>query len=186
MRWFHLKNNIGYRPTLNLSKLWTLVSEDVRAKAASATDGKAPVIDVTKAGFYKVLGHGSLPNVPVIVKAKFFTKLAEKKVKSVMGGQMGYDCEELTLRLRLVSSKKTQIKELHELINWRQTDQLVLQSTLTKLQREQLKTRAGMRAGIIAVARSPRSAVRGSDPARQPVEVRISSRVPFSAPAHFL
>ena len=52
------------------------------------------------------------------------SKLAEKKVKSVMGGRMGYDCEELTLRLRLVSSKKTQIKELHELINWRQTDQL--------------------------------------------------------------
>ena len=85
MRWFHLKNNIGYRPTLNLSKLWTLVSEDVRAKAASATDGKAPVIDVTKAGFYKVLGHGSLPNVPVIVKAKYFSKLAEKKIVAAGG-----------------------------------------------------------------------------------------------------
>eukprot|EP00939_MAST-03C_sp_MAST-3C-sp1_P004624 g4624.t1 len=57
MRHFHLKRNIAFRPTLNLSKLWTLVSEDVRKQAEAGKDsGKAPVIDVTKAGFYKVLG----------------------------------------------------------------------------------------------------------------------------------
>ena len=48
MRWFHLKRNMLHRPSLNLDKLWTLVSDDVREKAAKATDGKAPVIDVTK------------------------------------------------------------------------------------------------------------------------------------------
>lgn len=85
MRRFHLKRNISYRPTLNLSKLWTLVSDDVRAKAASATDGQAPVIDVTKAGFYKVLGNGDLPSIPVIVKAKFFSKKAEQKIKAAGG-----------------------------------------------------------------------------------------------------
>jgi large subunit ribosomal protein L27Ae len=36
-------------------------------------------------GFFKVLGTGKLPNQPVIVKAKFFSKLAERKIKSVGG-----------------------------------------------------------------------------------------------------
>ena len=45
----------------------------------------APVIDVTKLGFFKVLGKGELPDVPVIVKAKFFTKLAEKRIKATGG-----------------------------------------------------------------------------------------------------
>ena len=36
-------------------------------------------------GFYKVLGKGSLPEQPVIVKAKFFSKGAEEKIKSVGG-----------------------------------------------------------------------------------------------------
>ena len=85
MRWFHLKNNIGFRPTVNVSKLWTLVSDAVKSKASSASDGKAPVIDVTKAGYFKVLGHGALPAIPVIVKAKFFSKKAEAKIKAAGG-----------------------------------------------------------------------------------------------------
>ena len=31
------------------------------------------------------MGKGDLPSVPVIVKAKFFTKLAEKKIKAAGG-----------------------------------------------------------------------------------------------------
>ena len=46
---------------------------------------KAPVIDVTKAGFSKVLGKGRLPNQPVVVKAKFFSKTAERRIKAVGG-----------------------------------------------------------------------------------------------------
>ena len=45
----------------------------------------APVIDLTKLGYFKVLGKGELPKVPVIVKAKFFTKLAEKRIKATGG-----------------------------------------------------------------------------------------------------
>lgn len=33
----------------------------------------------------KVLGRGELPPVPVIVKAKFFTKKAERKIKEAGG-----------------------------------------------------------------------------------------------------
>jgi ribosomal protein L15 len=36
-------------------------------------------------GIFKVLGKGRLPSAPVIVKAKFFSKLAEKKIKEAGG-----------------------------------------------------------------------------------------------------
>jgi large subunit ribosomal protein L27Ae len=36
-------------------------------------------------GYYKLLGKGRLPKQPVIVKAKFFSKRAESKIKEVGG-----------------------------------------------------------------------------------------------------
>ena len=36
-------------------------------------------------GYYKLLGKGRLPKQPVIVKAKFFSKSAEDKIKAVGG-----------------------------------------------------------------------------------------------------
>lgn len=64
------------------SRLPVLVQ--ARAKAAKDTS-VAPVIDVTKFGKFKVLGKGQLPNQPVVVRAKFVSKLAEKKIKEVGG-----------------------------------------------------------------------------------------------------
>ena len=86
MRYFRKQNNKFHKPVVNLDKVWTLVSEKTRLKYADAkpTD-EVPVIDVTRAGFFKVLGKGILPKQPVIVKAKFFSKLAEKKIKAVGG-----------------------------------------------------------------------------------------------------
>ena len=55
-----------------------------REEAAKDTT-QAPVIDVTKFGIFKVLGKGALPEQPVLVRAKFFSKLAEKKIKEVGG-----------------------------------------------------------------------------------------------------
>ncbi len=43
------------------------------------------MIDVTKAGYFKVLGKGRLPNQAVVVKAKFFSKTAERRIKAVGG-----------------------------------------------------------------------------------------------------
>ena len=68
-----------------LEKLWSLVPDAVFAAAKETKGGNAPVIDITAFGFHKLLGNGTLPNVPVIVKAKFFTKLAEEKVKQAGG-----------------------------------------------------------------------------------------------------
>jgi large subunit ribosomal protein L27Ae len=64
--------------------LWSLVTDETREKYAKSKD-KAAVIDVTKAGYFKVLGKGRLPNQPVVVKAKFFSKTAERRIKAVGG-----------------------------------------------------------------------------------------------------
>uniref|UniRef100_A0A7N4PLX8 Large ribosomal subunit protein uL15 n=1 Tax=Sarcophilus harrisii TaxID=9305 RepID=A0A7N4PLX8_SARHA len=85
MRHYHLKKNQSYCPTVNLDKLWTLVSEQTRINAAKSKEGLAPIIDVVRSGYYKVLGKGKLPKQPVIVKAKFFSRRAEEKIKGVGG-----------------------------------------------------------------------------------------------------
>ncbi|XP_016047242.2 large ribosomal subunit protein uL15 [Erinaceus europaeus] len=85
MRHYHLKRNQSFCPTVNLDKLWTLVSEQTRVNAAKNPAGAAPIIDVVRSGYYKVLGKGKLPKQPVIVKAKFFSRRAEEKIKGVGG-----------------------------------------------------------------------------------------------------
>ncbi|EGR27178.1 ribosomal protein, putative [Ichthyophthirius multifiliis] len=84
IRTFHYNKNAHHQPVVNIDKLWSLVSEETRTKYALVKD-KAPVIDVTKAGFFKVLGKGRLPAQPVVVKAKFFSKTAERRIKAVGG-----------------------------------------------------------------------------------------------------
>ncbi|KAJ7569870.1 hypothetical protein O6H91_01G098400 [Diphasiastrum complanatum] len=79
MRYFHLNKNKYFCPTVNVDKLWTLIPEEVRQKVSGHE--KAPLLDVTHHGFFKVLGKGDLPVQPLVVKAKFFSKLAEKKIK---------------------------------------------------------------------------------------------------------
>jgi large subunit ribosomal protein L27Ae len=89
MRTFHKKRNLEYCPTINIDRLWSLIPEEVylqsKAASESARKDNAPVIDVTKAGYFKVLGKGHLPDIPIVVKAKFFSKDAEKKIKATGG-----------------------------------------------------------------------------------------------------
>lgn len=84
MRYFNLNRNKYFCPIVNLDKLWSLAGEEAREEAAKK--GKqAAVIDVTQHGIFKVLGKGELPNQPVIVKARFFSKLAEQKIRDAGG-----------------------------------------------------------------------------------------------------
>jgi len=87
MRYFHKTTQQFHCPVINLDRVWTLVSEETRKKYAQAdgTKDKVPVIDANAAGFSKVLGKGALPKQPLIVKAKFFSKKAERKIKEVGG-----------------------------------------------------------------------------------------------------
>ena len=83
MRHFHLRRNAYHCRTVNVEKVWSLVSEETRVSHAKTAE--VPVIDCEKAGIFKVLGKGHLPKQPVIVRARSFTKLAEKKIQQVGG-----------------------------------------------------------------------------------------------------
>ena len=83
MRQFHVLKNRTHCPTINLDKIFS-VAGDGYYDAAKNGEGKAPVIDLIKHGYFKVLGNGQI-NVPVIVKAKFFSRLAEEKIKAAGG-----------------------------------------------------------------------------------------------------
>merc|ERR1712080_309508 len=89
MRNFHVHSNTAnnYCPTVNLDKIWSLVTEQTRLryKDPRRGGGKAPVIDVSRAGYFKVLGKGALPKQPLIVKARFFSRKAKEKIKKVGG-----------------------------------------------------------------------------------------------------
>lgn len=89
MRYYHKTQQKFYKPIVNLDRLWTLVSEQTREnygpEGKHAKSGLAPVIDCQRAGFFKVLGKGLLPQQPVIVKAKYFSRAAEKKIKEAGG-----------------------------------------------------------------------------------------------------
>lgn len=61
IRQYHLKRAAEYCPVINIDKIWSLVSDATRLKYKDSKD-KAPVIDVGKAGYFKVLGKGRLPH----------------------------------------------------------------------------------------------------------------------------
>jgi large subunit ribosomal protein L27Ae len=85
MRHFHLLRNRNFTPTVNLDKLFNVAGDGVYESAKANTEtGKAPVIDLVSKGYFKLLGNGQI-SVPVIVKAKMFSKLAEKKIKAAGG-----------------------------------------------------------------------------------------------------
>ena len=84
MRHFHKQKNHYHCPIINLDKLWTLVGEEKRLECAKAS-GKAPVINLIDYGIFKLLGKGQLPDQPVVVKARYVSKLAEKKIKEKGG-----------------------------------------------------------------------------------------------------
>merc|ERR1712216_686542 len=83
MRYFHNTNNQYFKPVVNIDKLWTLPAAENREPRK---DGKLPVIDLGNSGYFKLLGKGICPKIPVIVKAKYFSKKAEQKINAV-GGQ---------------------------------------------------------------------------------------------------
>jgi large subunit ribosomal protein L27Ae len=77
MRHFHLKKNVDFSTSINVDKLWHLATKvggkDIVEKAKAAA-GKALVLNVTDAGFFKVLGKGLMPKIPIIVKARYVSR----------------------------------------------------------------------------------------------------------------
>lgn len=86
MRHFNLLKNRYHCPVINVDRLWSLVPEEKKQEFIK-NKNIAPVIDVTKRGYFKVLGNGRLPlNQPIVVKARYFSLRAERKIKKT-GGQ---------------------------------------------------------------------------------------------------
>ena len=55
MRHYHLNREAYYCPTMNLDEVWSLVPAEAQEQAAKDTT-KAPVIDLTQHGVFKLLG----------------------------------------------------------------------------------------------------------------------------------
>ncbi|KAI9145967.1 ribosomal protein L18e/L15P [Paraphysoderma sedebokerense] len=85
MRYFRKTNNKYWCPTVNVDKIWTLVSEQTKENYKNNKKGLVPVIDTLRAGYGKVLGKGRLPSQPFIVKARLVSRKAEQKIKAVGG-----------------------------------------------------------------------------------------------------
>ena len=85
MRHFCWRKNGHVKPKINVESLWTLLSKNAYEKYKDGKGDKVAVIDCMKAGKSKVLGRGNLPQIPIIVKARFFSKQAEEKIKAVGG-----------------------------------------------------------------------------------------------------
>lgn len=79
----NMQHHLCTRLRMTVLSMATCVMQ-AREKAAGSS-GQALVIDVTKHGIFKVLGKGVLPQQPVLVKAKFVSKLAEQKIREVGG-----------------------------------------------------------------------------------------------------
>ena len=69
-----------------MKQLWTLVPEEMREKyLTEKPKDKAPVIDLLQFGYSKLLGAGRIPEVPIVVKARYVSKEAERKITEAGG-----------------------------------------------------------------------------------------------------
>ncbi|RMZ84152.1 hypothetical protein DV738_g550, partial [Chaetothyriales sp. CBS 135597] len=86
MRYFHKTQNKFWKPTVNLDKLWSLIPAETReAYLSKKKTDTAPVLDLLPLGYSKVLGKGRIPEIPLVVRARYFSKEAEKKIKEAGG-----------------------------------------------------------------------------------------------------
>ncbi|MCJ1437200.1 60S ribosomal protein L28 [Xylographa pallens] len=86
MRYFHKLQNQFWKPVINLDKLWSLITPEKRDEYLKNKEGDvAPVLDLLPLGYSKVLGKGRLPEIPMVVRARYFSKEAERKIKDAGG-----------------------------------------------------------------------------------------------------
>ena len=75
-----------FKLTQRLSQLWSLLPADKREFYLSNKKADtAPVIDLLPLGYAKVLGKGRIPEIPLVVRARYFSKEAERKIKEAGG-----------------------------------------------------------------------------------------------------
>lgn len=79
MRNYHERKNQTFCPTINLDKLWTLVSEQTRLAFKDSKNNKAPVIDVVNSVCFKNSNQcrDSFPN-NFIVSCRAITRFSAR------------------------------------------------------------------------------------------------------------
>ena len=82
MRHYHKKANPSWKPTINLSNVAKFIATQEAAVAKKGAE--LPVVDLLEHGYSKLLGHGRVA-VPCIVKARWVSKKAEKKIRKAGG-----------------------------------------------------------------------------------------------------
>lgn len=71
---------------LTSTQLWSLVPGETRdAYVNGSKKDTVPVLDLLPLGYSKVLGKGRLPEIPLVVRARWVSKLAEKKIQQAGG-----------------------------------------------------------------------------------------------------
>lgn len=86
MRVFFRRRNTEYMPYISVDKIWSLVEKAGQLERFEGNPNEVPVIDLTQFEIFKVIGHGSNPVRPMVVKARQFTPAAEQKIVEA-GGQ---------------------------------------------------------------------------------------------------
>ncbi|KAJ8124627.1 hypothetical protein O1611_g9013 [Lasiodiplodia mahajangana] len=77
---------INTTPVISERLLASLLPEDMREKYVSGeAKDTAPVIDLLNLGYSKLLGKGRLPEFPFVVRARYVSKLAERKITEAGG-----------------------------------------------------------------------------------------------------
>jgi large subunit ribosomal protein L27Ae len=68
-------------------QLWSLIPAEKRDEYLAAGNKKdtVPVLDLLPLGYSKVLGKGRIPSVPLLVRARWFSKEAERKITEAGG-----------------------------------------------------------------------------------------------------
>jgi large subunit ribosomal protein L27Ae len=72
--------------SLTFEQLWSLVPAEKRDEYLSGSKkDTVPVLDLLPLGYSKVLGKGRIPEVPLVVRARWFSKEAERKITEAGG-----------------------------------------------------------------------------------------------------
>lgn len=80
---YHMKKNATWATRVSSARLWHLIPEDQRSKFL--TTDAVPVIDCRAFGYHVVVGGEISVNKPIVVKARYFTKNAEREIERVGG-----------------------------------------------------------------------------------------------------
>eukprot|EP00999_Lentomonas_sp_LEN2_P001591 NODE_2654_length_526_cov_371.924812_g2604_i0.p1 GENE.NODE_2654_length_526_cov_371.924812_g2604_i0~~NODE_2654_length_526_cov_371.924812_g2604_i0.p1 ORF type:complete len:141 (+),score=36.61 NODE_2654_length_526_cov_371.924812_g2604_i0:72-494(+) len=77
MRHFRWKKNPRHCPSINLDRVHTLAT-------GQAAGDKLPVVNLVNKGYFKLLGKGVVQK-PLIIKARYVSRIAEEKLKAAGG-----------------------------------------------------------------------------------------------------